>query len=229
MKSHPLPIVSALILAFAGMALAAPVNLARNRPCKASSVEGQLTPEKAFDGPKSQGSRWGSNYGSDKNKDSAWIWVDLGTVSTVDSVAIYWEHSGSKPFAIQAWKGAGDVPTDKDSDWETIFRDSTLVYQNPPVDMCLSFHRIPATPLRFLRVRCYKRMFQFGFSIMELEVYATGPTAVRPRPQGLREPFSALRGSAWSVDGRLAPAGSTASGAFYSGPFSSFRHLRNAQ
>jgi hypothetical protein len=189
-------------------------------------VEGQHTPEKAFDGPKSQASRWGSNYGSDKNKDSAWIWVDLGTVTTVDSVAIYWEHSGAKPFAIQAWKGAGDVPSDKDSDWETIFRDSTLVYQNPPVDMCLSFHRIPATPLRFLRVRCYKRMFQFGFSIMELEVYSTGPTAVRPRFQGFQGPSKPSGTAAWSADGRLAPAGSRATAAFYAGPFSPSRSVQ---
>ena len=74
------------ILAVAASAQTARPNLASKKPCKASSVEGKLTPDLAVDGPKSQGSRWGSNYGSDKNKDSAWLFVDLGKAYDVDSV-----------------------------------------------------------------------------------------------------------------------------------------------
>lgn len=201
-----LPFAAVVILALSCLTLAAGPNLARNQPTKASSVEGQLTPGKAVDGPKSQASRWGSNYGTDKNKDSAWIWVDLGSVHTVDSVAIYWEHSGSRPFAIQAWRGAGDVPSDNDADWETLLRDSTLVYLNPPVDMCLSFHKIKPTALRFLRIRCYKRMFQFGFSIMELEVYANGSTALVPGHGRHSQPIPAASAAGYRVDGRLREA-----------------------
>ena len=168
-----------LLIAAAGLTLAAKAsaqaparaNLAANKICKASSVEGKLTPDKAVDGPKSQGSRWGSNYGTDKNKDSAWIFVDLGRDYLVDSVAIYWEHSGASRYTIQSWTSPTDTPSYSDAGWKTLLTDTTLTYQKPPVDMCLSFLKLEPSQLRYLRVRCYKRLFEFGFSIMELEVY----------------------------------------------------------
>ncbi len=199
----------ALLLCTAATGLAqapARTNLAMNKVCKASSVEGKLTPDKAVDGPKSQGSRWGSNYGTDKNKDSAWIFVDLGREYSVDSVAIYWEHSGAKRYDIQAWDKPADTPSYSDEGWKTLLTDTTLTYQPRPVDMCLSFLKLPPSPLRYLRVRCYKRMFEFGFSIMELEVYGkegTASTLSRPIAAGSARPggFNARMGFAW-------PAGS---------------------
>lgn len=191
---------------------AAGPNLARNMPCKASSVEGMLTPGKAVDGPKSQASRWGSNYQTDKNKDSAWIFVDLGRMQTVDSVAIYWEHSGARQFAVQSWRSEADTPSYSDAGWETLLYDTTLVYQNPPVDMCLSFLKIKPTATRYLRIRCYKRMFTFGFSIMELEVYGPGTSALPGRSisRGERDGRVADPQRLFSVDGRLAPRDSKA-------------------
>ncbi|MDB5047823.1 MAG: eng1, partial [Fibrobacteres bacterium] len=156
-RAVPLLILAASISAALSVASAqaAPVNLARNKICKASSVEGMLTPDKAVDGPKSQGSRWGSNYGTDKNKDSAWIFVDLGQKQIVDSVAIYWEHSGAKRYTIQVWKSAVDTPSYDDSGWITVLTDTTLQYQPRPVDMCLSFLKLDPVETRYLRVRCY--------------------------------------------------------------------------
>ena len=176
----PIPALAAFLLQpmLALPSQAAGPNLARNMPCKASSVEGMLTANKAVDGPKSQASRWGSNYQTDKNKDSAWIFVDLGSRQAVDSLAIYWEHSGAKQFAVQSWTSEVDTPSYSDAGWETLHYDTTLVYQNPPVDMCLSFLKIRPTATRYVRIRCYKRMFTFGFSIMELEVYGSGSTAL---------------------------------------------------
>lgn len=174
-------------------------NLASGKPAKGSSVEGQLTPDKAVDGPKSQASRWGSNYIADKNKDSAWIFVDLGKTYVVDSVAIYWEHSGAKRYDLQAWTAAADTPSYSDEGWKTFFTDTTLYYQPRPVDMCLSFLKVPPTALRYLRVRCFKRLFEFGFSIMELEVYG------QEGPAGMRVPSRAAAGrnSRWG-SGRAA-------------------------
>jgi hypothetical protein len=181
-RPAPLAGAAACLLALASLAPAqgaARINLALGKPAKASSVEGQLTPNKAVDGPKSQASRWGSNYIADKNKDSAWIFVDLGKTYTVDSVAIYWEHSGAKRYDLQAWTAA-DTPSYSDEGWKTFFTDTALYYQPRPVDMCLSFLKVPPTALRYLRVRCYKRLFEFGFSIMELEVYGQeGATRIR--------------------------------------------------
>ena len=154
-----------------GLGNAAGTKLSVNKPCKASSVEGLLTPDKAVDGPKSQGSRWGSNYGTDKNKDSAWIFVDLGKKYALDSVAIYWEHSGAKKYSVQVWKSEVDTPSYDDSGWTTVLTDTTLTYQPRPVDMCLSFLKLTPVEGRYVRIRCYKRLFEFGYSIMELEVY----------------------------------------------------------
>jgi hypothetical protein len=190
-------------------------NLAFGKTCKASSVEGQLTPNKAVDGPKSQASRWGSNYGSDKNKDSAWFFVDLGRAYDVDSVAIYWEHSGAKRYTIQAWTSEVDTPSYSDAGWKTLLTDTTLYYQPRPVDMCLSFLKIAPARTRFVRIRCYQRMFEFGYSIMELEVYGKEASASSLRPSmratrsriGLGKP-----GFTWgapdklfSIEGRLLP------------------------
>jgi beta-galactosidase len=209
---------AAFAIALTATASAAPrENIARSKVCKASSVEGKLTPDKAVDGPKSQGSRWGSNYGTDKNKDSAWIFVDLGKSWNVDSVAIYWEHSGAKLYTLQTWTSPTDTPSYDDKGWTTVFTDTTLKYQLPPVDMCLSFIKLAPVSTRFLRVRCYKRMFEFGFSIMELEVYGTdGPTALRSaragqRKPAIRIPFSGLTdfadrtGKEFSLTGRILP------------------------
>ena len=222
------PIASAFLIASAAMAFnalnasaaasAARVNLAFGKICKASSVEGKLTPDKAVDGPKSQGSRWGSNYGSDKNKDSAWFFVDLGKSYSIDSVAIYWEHSGAKPFALQSWNSPVDTPSYGDKGWTTFFSDSTLVFQPRPVDMCLSFHKFAPVQTQYIRVRCYKRMFEFGYSIMEFEAYGNESTAFIRRPavdpaanptgrasQAGLQPFRFRFGRDYSLMGRVLP------------------------
>lgn len=194
------------ILAMAVSAQTARPNLAAKKICKASSVEGKLTPDLAVDGPKSQGSRWGSNYGSDKNKDSAWLFVDLGKAYDVDSVAIYWEHSGAKRYDIQSWASEVDTPSYSDAGWKVLLTDTTLYYQPRPVDMCLSFLKLAPARARYLRVRCYKRMFEFGFSIMELEVYGKESAASALVP--FRNAARAVRpertpGSAWGLQGRF--------------------------
>src|SRR4051812_31427553 len=99
-------ILPAIYLIMINHADAARPNFALHKICKASSVEGKLTPDKAVDGLKGQAYRWGSNYLTDKNKDSAWIFVDLGANVTLDSIAIYWEHSGAARYAIQVWNSA---------------------------------------------------------------------------------------------------------------------------
>jgi len=200
---------AALALALAACAwAAAPVNLARNKFCKASSVEGLLTPDKAVDGPKSQGSRWGSNYGTDKNKDSAWIYVDLGRKYAVDSVAIYWEHSGAQRYSIQVWNAPAAVPSDNDSGWTSVLTDTTLQYQPRPVDMCLSFLKLKPVETQFLRVRCYKRLFEFGYSIMELEVYGSeGGVGIRAPLRAEKRSRLYRGGKGFSLTGRILPDG----------------------
>ncbi len=201
-----LPVLSLSLCLTLAVTLHARDNIAHGKICKASSVEGMLTPDKAVDGPKSQGSRWGSNYGTDKNKDSAWFFVDLGKVYSVDSIAIYWEHSGAKRYDIQTWTSVTDTPSYDDKGWTTVLTDTTLTYQPRPVDMCLSFLKLTPVSARYLRVRCYKRLFEFGYSIMEFEAYgAEGPTALR-LPQADRKPgFRFRAGREFSLTGRILP------------------------
>jgi hypothetical protein len=197
---------AALLAPVTALAQAARPNLALNKPCKASSVEGKLTPNLAVDGPKSQASRWGSNYIADKNKDSAWFFVDLGKTYSVDSIAIYWEHSGAKRFSLQTWASPTDTPSYDDTGWSTFFTDTTLQYQPRPVDMCLSFLKFAPVQTRYIRVRCYKRLFEFGYSIMEFEAYGNEASVgiLRHRAAGKRPAFSRGR-SGFTLTGRILP------------------------
>jgi hypothetical protein len=148
-----------------------------------------MTPAMAVDSIKSQGSRWENKYGSQPagQEGNCWIYVDLGAKYLVDSVAIYWEHSGSKDYVVQAWTSTAATPTAADADWTTLIRDTTLYYQNPPVDMCLSFLKLPPTATQFVRIHSYKRMWSWGISIMEFEVYGSPITSVKPTTQKLIE------------------------------------------
>ncbi len=170
---------------------AAPVNMALNKPCKASSVEGANIPSKAFDGvdntgpARGQGNRWASAYDKkiNPNVDSAWLYVDLGAKTGFDSLAIKWEHSGAKKYDVQVWNSETDTPAvNDDVRWKTIYTDTSLFYEAVPVDACLRFTRVAATQARYVRIRCYKRIFNFGFSIFEFEIYNTGsPVALLPK------------------------------------------------
>ena len=156
-------------------------DLALHKHCKADSYEGMYDPgqptgnypDKATDSLLGQGNRWGSYYNADHNPnpDSAWIFVDLGAKYYIDSLAIYWEHSGAKKYDVQVWNSDVDTPSYNDKGWTTIYTDTTLYYQNPPVDMCLAFLKVPVTQTRYVRIRCYKRLFNYGYSIMELLVF----------------------------------------------------------
>jgi hypothetical protein len=151
-------------------------NVALNTIARSSAIQNAFFPGLAVDGVKSQASRWSSVGG-----DSSWIFVDLGAKYTIDSLAIYWEHAGAKKYSIQTWGSDADTPFYNDNGWNTILTDTTLYYQPPPVDMCLSYLHVPVTTTRYVRVRCYTRLTGYGCSIFELEVYGTPvPTGLAP-------------------------------------------------
>jgi len=99
--------------------------------------------------------RWGGNYKTDPNKDSAWIYVDLGAVYTIDSVFINWEHSGAKEYYVQT----ADVASDNDQGWTNVAHIiDGMAWEKRPV-------KIAQTQARFVRVRCIKRISDFSYSI----------------------------------------------------------------
>jgi hypothetical protein len=143
----------------------AKINLACKKPAKCTSYEGtDMTAAAAVDDDSA--TRWGGNYKTDPNKDSAWLYVDLGAVYTIDSVFINWEHSGSKEYYVQT----ANVASDNDQGWTNVahITDGNAWEKRP-----IKFNQ---TQARFVRVRCLKRISDFSYSIFELEVYAPKST-----------------------------------------------------
>jgi hypothetical protein len=157
-------------------------NLALHKTAIADSYIGARTPAMAVDGINSGESRWENNYldgRPDSLKGNGWLYVDLGTNYLVDSVAIYWEHSGSGKYAIQVWDSTVAPPSNNDTGWATLLIDTTLTYTDA-VQRCLSFLKLPPKETRFVRMHSYKRLWNnpgWGISIYEFEVYGT-PTSV---------------------------------------------------
>ena len=146
-------------------------DIAAHKTITADSNAGGNTANKAVDsiwggGQTGQNSRWENNWNAETPdistvRGNAWLCVDLGATYTVDSVAIYWEHSGSADYKVQAWAGTGVPPAlapaaaGVDSNWTTLVRDTTLTY-NATADMCLSFLKLPPTAARYVRIHSYK-------------------------------------------------------------------------
>jgi hypothetical protein len=144
------------------------------------------------------GSRWENNYGDgrpDSLKGNDWIYVDLGAKYTVKYIAIFWEHSGSGDYVLQAWTKAG-TPTAADADWTLLLRDTTLHYSKPP-DFSQTAFAVPPTQTQYVRMHSYKRLyppseFAWGISIFEFEVYGTSTTSTQPVASKPQSPASGL-------------------------------------
>ncbi|HUI91863.1 MAG TPA: discoidin domain-containing protein [Chitinivibrionales bacterium] len=191
------------VTALGSMTEAARVDIALHKTATADSYATGNTPNKAVDsiwggGGVGQSSRWENNWSAenpdvDTVRGNAWLCIDLGAIYSVDSVAIYWEHSGSANYKIQAWAGT-DTPTaypplaaNCDSNWTTLIRDTTLTY-NATADMCLSFLKLPTTNTRYVRMHSYKRIFSWGVSIIEFMIFGTPSTATQPNPEMRHSP-----------------------------------------
>lgn len=148
------------------------------------------------DGSLNFNSRWENNYGDgrpDSLKGNDWIYVDLGAKFTVKYIAIYWEHSASGNYVLQAWTKPG-TPTAPDSDWTFLLRDTNLTYSKPP-DFCQTSFAVPPTVTQYVRMHSYKRLPPpagdiWGISIFEFEVYGT-PTQTAINPASLVQKASA--------------------------------------
>jgi len=116
------------------------INLACKKFAKCTSFEGtDMTAAAAVDDDSS--TRWGGNYKTDPNKDSAWIYVDLGAVFTIDSVFINWEHSGAKEYYVQA----ADVASDNDQGWTNVAHITDgNAWENGPSKSCRPRHGLCA-------------------------------------------------------------------------------------
>jgi hypothetical protein len=142
----------------------AKINLACKKTAKESSAEyGKSFGSLAVDDDSS--TRWGSDYHIG-NPDSAWMYVDLGAVYTIDSVFLNWENSGGKEYYVQTALAASD----NDIGWTSVAHITDgQGYEKRSITFT------PAAA-RFVRIRCVQRVSGFGYSLYEMEVYNSSAT-----------------------------------------------------
>jgi hypothetical protein len=152
-------------------------NVASKKTVTASSTENGLSAANLVDGDKSNDKRWGSEF-----LDSAWVYVDLGKKYTIDSVCIWWEHSAALQYKIQIWDSLSALPVAKDAGWTDVVSVTWAGFQAPnlsPAEKKESKFPAPKDT-RYIRIRCIKRQFQWGYGICELEVFGSDVVATRP-------------------------------------------------
>ena len=126
-------------------------NLALGRPAVASTTQSGYPAANATDGNPS--SRWASQYSNNE-----WIYVDLGSVYTIDRVVLRWEAAYGRGYTIQVSSDA--------SSWSDVY--STTTGNGGVDDLTL------AAPVsgRYVRLLGTQRGTVYGYSLWEFEVYA---------------------------------------------------------
>jgi len=128
-------------------------NIALNKNVTVSGSESDGTGgNNAVDG--NEGSRWSSNFADD-----AWIAVDLGATYSVNKVVLKWEGAYGSAYKIQV--------STNGSSWSTV---ATLSGQDGGEDV-ITFS---ATSARYVRMQGVTRALPYGYSLWEMEVYASG-------------------------------------------------------
>ena len=126
-------------------------NVALNRPATASSTENAGLPASAaVDG--NPGTRWGSAF-----SDPQWLQIDLGSTVSLCRVTIQWETAYGKAFQLQTSTDA--------TNWTTIFSTTTGTGGTQT-------QGVTGTG-RYLRVYGTQRATQYGYSIWELQAFAS--------------------------------------------------------
>ena len=135
-------------------------NFASGKTATASSSETGFPPQDAFDGDVSI-TRWGNNWSADSlNRDSAWIYVDLGQKYNIDSISIVWENAAGSEYYIQV----ADVASATDSGW------TNVAHITDGVSGELRGIKLDPVLTQFVRMRGIKRTTGYGYSMFDFEV-----------------------------------------------------------
>lgn len=145
-------------------------NLALNKTVSISSTYTGYPAANAVDG--SGTTRWSSNF-----SDPQWIYVDLGSVQTVNRVLLNWDGAYATSYKIQV--------SNDTSNWTDMYSTTT---GNGGIDD-ITF---TTTNARYVRMYGTARATVYGYSLWEFEVYGSGavptptpaPTSP-PTPSGL--------------------------------------------
>ncbi len=128
-------------------------NLALGRPAVASTSYTGFPASNATDG--NVGSRWSSQFSNNE-----WIYVDLGSVYTINRIVLRWETAFGRGYRLQVSNDA--------STWSDVY--STTTGDGGVDDITLS---TPASG-RYVRMLGTQRATMYGYSLWELEVYGGG-------------------------------------------------------
>jgi hypothetical protein len=137
-------------------------DIALNRPATASSEENASFPAAdAVDG--NTGTRWSSAF-----SDPQWLEVDLGTSQTICEVTLDWETAYGSAFQIQV--------SNDNSTWTSVY--STASGTGGTQTLSVSGTG------RYIRMYGTARGTQYGYSLWEFGVYATGTSTPPPDDSG---------------------------------------------
>ena len=133
-------------------------NLALNKPATASSFTGTNIVSNAFDGNATT-TRWESDY-----TDPSWIYVDLGSSTSINRVVLKWETAYADQYKIQVSQNA--------STWTDVF--STTTGNGATDDISFT-----TTNARYVRMYGIHRGTAYAYSLWEFEVYGAAGGALR--------------------------------------------------
>ncbi|WP_344926030.1 discoidin domain-containing protein [Streptosporangium carneum] len=152
-----------------GRADAAETLLSQGRPAASSSKESSsYSSGKAVDGDLTS-TRWASQEGSDPQ----WIRVDLGAVSSISRVKLFWESAYGKAYKIQV--------SDDAAAWTTVY--STSDGDGGQDDLTgLSGSG------RYVRLYGTARGTEYGYSLYEFQVFGGGGSTPSPTPTATASP-----------------------------------------
>lgn len=134
-------------------------NIALNKPSFTDQFVSANTAAKANDGDIS--SRWETKGKADDNNSQHWWYVNLNNVYNVSEVQVYWDGAAAAVYAIQASMNG--------TAWTTVDSMSTGTWGHTGV-FDLSATTVTA---QYLRVWCYTRATDYGFSIKEFRAYGS--------------------------------------------------------
>ncbi|MBR5312551.1 MAG: discoidin domain-containing protein, partial [Clostridia bacterium] len=127
-------------------------------------VEGSNTGDMAFDGDLA--TRWSSN-----TDDAAHIIVDLGAVTVVDSLDIYWETACAADYTVEV--------SEDNANWTVVATVTDNATAASPAGEAVS-HSWDAVAARYIKINCTRRNTAWGNSIWEMVAFASDAVIEAP-------------------------------------------------
>lgn len=127
-----------------------PYVISTGRMVYASSSVSNSDPAYAVDG--SQGTRWESAWGND----TEWIYVDLGKVTNITGIKLYWEGAYAKEYKIQT--------SNDEEQWSDVYTNANCNGGNEDINLTAN--------ARYVRLyMTSKALTAYGYSLWEMSIY----------------------------------------------------------